>query len=65
MAALMANAYHARYGAAVFHGAAAAAHMRQCAALANAVPIRMLTIPRELDRLTDLVRFVEHDVGRL
>jgi hypothetical protein len=63
MAALMANAYHARFGSQVFHGAAAAALMQQCAALARAVPVRVLRVPRDLDRLAELVSFVERDVA--
>lgn len=63
MTALMANAYHARFGAQVFHGTVAATLMRQCAALARAVPVRVLRVPRDLDRLPHLVSFVEHDMG--
>jgi len=63
MAALMANAYHARFGSQVFHGLAAAALMQQCAALAREVPVRRLCIPRNLDQLPELVSFVERDVG--
>jgi hypothetical protein len=63
MTALMANAYHARFGAQMFHGQAAAVLMRQCAALARAVPVRVLKVPRDLDRLPDLVRFVERDMA--
>jgi hypothetical protein len=63
MTALMANAYHARFGSKVFHGAAAATLMRQCAALVRVVPVRLLKVPRDLARLGELVGFVERDMG--
>jgi hypothetical protein len=61
LAALMANTYMARFGSQFFAGARAAAHMRQCAALLASVPLRRLEIPRRLDRLAELVAFVEQD----
>jgi hypothetical protein len=63
MKAVMANSYHVRFGLQVFHGAVAAAHMQQCAAMVRAVPVRVLNVPRDLNRLPELVSFVEHDVG--
>jgi hypothetical protein len=48
LGAVLVNSYHARYGKAYFHGATAAAHLRQCAALIGKVPVRRLVIPRDL-----------------
>jgi hypothetical protein len=61
LAALMANTYMARFGSQFFTGARAAAHLRQCATLLAAVPVRTLEIPPGLDRLAELVAFVEQD----
>ncbi|MGH7719543.1 MAG: hypothetical protein ACREON_11970 [Gemmatimonadaceae bacterium] len=41
----------------------AAAHFIQCAAIANAVPIRRLTRERKLTALDGLARLVEEDAG--
>jgi len=54
------------YGALVFKlwlkGAAAAAHLRKCVALANSVPLRWLKRPRDLESLSELAQLVEGDV---
>ena len=43
--------------------AAQARHFKQCTQLANAVPVRRLIRPRTLERLSELVRLVEHDMA--
>jgi hypothetical protein len=61
LGALMGNSYIARFGREFFAGAEAAAHLEQCGALLRAVPMRVLTVPRGLERLAEVVAFVERD----
>jgi hypothetical protein len=51
------------YGIRVVQKLRPAWHFRQCAALANTVPVRRLTVKRDLAALPELVRRVEDDVA--
>jgi hypothetical protein len=59
--ALMGHSYMARFFAPA--GAAAAVHLEQCAALLRVAPVRRLTVPRGLERLAEVVAFIERDLG--
>jgi len=62
LGAVMGHSYMARFGRAFF-GARAAGHLEQCAALLRIAPVRRLTVPRGLERLAEVVAFVERDCG--
>lgn len=61
--ALMRFSYATRFGDQIIRGAAAARHLRQCAALANGVPTRVLQVPSALSALPDAVRHVAAELA--
>ncbi len=61
--ALMRFSYMTRFTDRPWSRAEANAHMRQCAALATAAQVCRLTAPVGLDRLPDLIKFVEQDLA--
>jgi hypothetical protein len=61
LAAVMRNAYHSRFGTQVFQGVTAAQLLRHCAAIIRRAPVKILTIPHELNRLGEIVTLVEID----
>jgi hypothetical protein len=63
LAALIRFSYVARFGSAAFNPASSAAHLRQCAALVGVSRICRLEVPDDRDRLDEVVRVVERDVG--
>jgi len=63
LAALMANSYHARHGDQLFRGHVAAAHMQKCAKLLKFAQVKILDIPPGLDRLSEVVAFVEKNIA--
>lgn len=59
---LFAHSYMARYGADPFkHDNGMARHMRQCAALMDKAPVKLLTVPGALGRLGEAVAIVAED----
>lgn len=52
------------YAVRLLYAIGAAAQFKQCASVVGAAPARRLKRPRSLQRLPDLVRLVEQDLGR-
>lgn len=65
LTAVMRFSYVTRFGRAALAGRRQADHMRRCAALSQTMRVARLGIPADLDRLDELVRFVEADAARL
>lgn len=63
LTALIRFSFVTRFPAAALSRAAAGAHFRQCAALADSVRVCRLEVPSGLDRLGELVRLVESDLA--
>lgn len=61
--AVMRFSYIVRFGKAALPGRAEAEHMKQCAALAKAIDIGVLSIPADLDRLDETVALVNREMG--
>jgi energy-coupling factor transporter ATP-binding protein EcfA2 len=59
---LFAHSYMTRYGVDPFkHGHGMVKHMRQCAALLDQAPVKRLTVPGSIARLTEAVALVAQD----
>lgn len=64
MKAFLRFSYGTRFGMRAMTRAVAARHARQCPALANRAGAAILTVPHDLDRLADVVTFVEREIER-
>jgi hypothetical protein len=64
LAALIRFSYVARFGRAAFNPAGPAGHLQQCATLVGFSRVCRLEVPNDRDRLDEVVRVVEREVGK-
>ena len=64
LAALIRFSYVARFGRAACNPAGPAGHLQQCAALVGVSRVCRLEVPNDRDRLDEVVRLVEREVGK-